>query len=142
MGAYNAALSYKASHKMRYKLGGGQTRAYGRDIYQVNGSILWEPMTVGDGGWAWTPLSLGASVIYSPNPEFFIVNGPPYPDEDYYEPTALLGMGQIGTSLNFGAWGFNYYIAVPQPYLIAKWNNPKWDSKLCCSSGFEILLSF
>lgn len=137
LGQVGLGLGWRPSKKWRFQIGAGFTPGLKQDFYQLHGGVSFSPFpttTFVD----WNPLFFGVMGAYSLNDGYFIQAPSQYPHKDYYPPTALHALFQIGTELKTGDWNWRYFVSVPDIYLLAKYNNRSWNSKYCCSSGFAL----
>lgn len=148
LGEYAAAVNFLPTQRWRLMLGYGQTEALGEKIHQFNaiGDYSWFRAKRINKHFAWTPITTGMGLVYSPNDEFFIQSPDRYPEKSYYQQTAvhaLLLMGsQLRSKFNNVRVYAEYFIAVTDTYLIAQFNNEKWHSRYCCSSGISLIFPF
>jgi hypothetical protein len=142
-GEYGATGSYNTDYRVRYRLGLGVTPAWGREIYQVNAGLEWQTFNrLGNDDFAWHPIRLGLIGVYSPDTHLFLRSPSKYPDDTYYTPTSIHALVSFTTGIRIGNVSLEYFVSIPSPYIIARYNNDHWKSYFCCSSGLETVFYF
>lgn len=93
----------------------------------------------------WKPLHIGLFTLYSLDQKRFFVKSPSrYPEDGYYEQTALRGGLEIGTTILFvkSKIGLASYLRVLDNGVIALLNNVHRDLQYYSSSGVALQYQF
>lgn len=148
LGEYGLGLNYELKQRWRFMLGYGNTLGLGVQIHQANtaADYAWfKPIKLRD-GLRWTPITTGLGGVYTFNREFFVESPEEYPEKTYYQQTAFHALVLFGTQLRARIYGWRvygeYFVGITDTYIMAQFNNSKWTSYYCCSSGFSLIVPF
>lgn len=148
LGEYGIGLNYELPQRWRFMLGYGNTMGLGTNIHQANtmADYAWFKSVKVRNGLRWTPITTGLGAVYTFNREFFVESPEEYPEKTYYQQTALHALVAFGTQVRARIKGWKiygeYFVSITDTYLMAQFNNSKWSSQYCCSSGFSLIVPF
>ena len=141
--AFGVSYEPYEQHYVSYLL--GVYKIGGTDFYQSSLLYRYSRWEVLVDGHKWRPVQFGTFLTYAMNNDRFFVKSPAiFPDEKYYEQTALRIGIEVGTDITFEKYPVSVgtYLRWLDAGIIAFYNNPRRDQQYYVSSSLSIQYKF
>ena len=144
-GTVSAGPIYRVDEKQSLGLSLGSYRN-GPDVFaQINFVYRYAHWKFERGSLLWRPLHIGPFLsLTTDQKRFFLMSPEKYPEDGYYEQTALRGGAEIGTTVLFckARLAFALYFRLLDNGMVAIYNNRTRDLQYFSSSGLGLQYHF
>lgn len=138
LGTTSLSLGYK-TNQWNFLLGVGDT---GRgDFEQINALSRYETWIIPWRDIVIKPMNIGFGALYTTNSQFSINNKRSYPEENYYDASAIRFVALYQGEIIFRNWSAFYLLTLLDQGLLVEFNNKGYGLNFI-SSGFGIKYSF
>lgn len=144
-GSISVGGAYRISKRHTWEVTLGQYIQGRANRYQLNGGYHFTPWRLTVGGRVLEPLHLGVMVLYAlDRTTYFEVSPPRYPEENYYEETAIRPALVMGTGLTMfeERVHFIYELALVDTGILAGFNNEWTETRYFFASGMKLRMEF